>query len=179
MSAGAFRPGDILRSRKGLTVEIENTDAEGRLVLADALAFADEAEPELIVSMATLTGAARVALGPDIVPFYTRSDSLATCLENASVSVRDPIWRMPLWPPYEKMIEPEDADLVNANALGGAGSVTAAMFLARFVTKDRRFSAFRFVRMAGRARPRVVLKAALARPPGQYLRRFPKFCRCE
>ena len=142
VSAGAFRPGDILRSRKGLTVEIANTDAEGRLVLADALAYADESEPELTVSMATLTGAARVALGPDIAPFYTGSDLLAARLEKASASVSDPIWRMPLWPPYEQMIEPGIADLANATDTGFAGSVTAAMFLARFATRARRFLHF-------------------------------------
>ena len=142
VSAGAFRPGDILRSRKGLTVEIANTDAEGRLVLADALAYSDESEPELIVSMATLTGAARVALGPDIAPFYTNSDALAACLEKASASVSDPVWRMPLWPPYEQMIEPGIADLANAADTGFAGSVTAAMFLARFATRARKFLHF-------------------------------------
>ncbi|MDE0533066.1 MAG: leucyl aminopeptidase family protein [Albidovulum sp.] len=142
VSAGAFRPGDILRSRKGLTVEIANTDAEGRLVLADAIAYADESDTDLIVSMATLTGAARVALGPDIVPFYTSSDVLAACLEKASALVSDPIWRMPLWPPYEKMIEPGVADLANATDSGLAGSVTAAMFLARFATRTSRFLHF-------------------------------------
>ncbi len=142
VSAGAFRPGDILKSRKGMTVEIANTDAEGRLVLADAIALADESEPDLIISMATLTGAARVALGPDIAPYYTRSDSLAACLEKASVSASDPVWRMPLWPPYEKMIEPEVADLANAAETGFAGSVTAALFLARFSTRAKRFLHF-------------------------------------
>ncbi len=138
----AFRPGDILTSRKGLTVEINNTDAEGRLVLADALALADETAPDLIVSMATLTGAARVAVGPDLAPFYTDSDSDAAALAAAAEAVRDPVWRMPFWDPYESMIEPGIADLDNAPKGGFAGSVTAALFLRRFVTSTPRYMHF-------------------------------------
>ncbi|MFQ5624770.1 MAG: M17 family metallopeptidase [Paracoccaceae bacterium] len=142
ISAGAFRPQDVLRSRRGLTVEVNNTDAEGRLVLADALALADEEEPDLLLCMATLTGAARAALGPDLAPFYCDDEELASDLEDASREVADPLWRMPFWAPYEAMIEPDIADLDNAPKGGFAGSVTAALFLRRFVTDARRFAHF-------------------------------------
>ncbi|HKL69510.1 leucyl aminopeptidase family protein [Salibaculum sp.] len=129
----AFRPGDILTSRKGLTVEINNTDAEGRLVLADALALADEEAPDQIVSFATLTGAARAAVGADIAPFYTTDARMAEALPQAGALVGDPVWQMPFHDPYEAMIEPGIADLDNAPAGGFAGSITAALFLRRFV----------------------------------------------
>jgi len=132
VSATAMRPGDVLTSRKGLTVEINNTDAEGRLVLADALTLAAEAEPALIVDMATLTGAARVALGPDLPPFFTDDEALAADLATAATKVADPIWRLPLWAPYETDIEPAIADLDNAPKTGFAGAITAALFLKRF-----------------------------------------------
>lgn len=134
VSGNAFRPQDILKSRKGLTVEVNNTDAEGRLVLADALALADEERPDLVVSMATLTGAARVAVGPDLAPFYCDDDARAHALALAAARVADPVWRMPFWDPYESMIEPGIADLDNAPSGGMAGSITAALFLRRFVT---------------------------------------------
>ncbi len=137
VAGNAFRPGDILTSRKGLTVEINNTDAEGRLVLADALALADEDEPDLVISMATLTGAARVAVGPDIAPFYTDDDRAAQALSAAAAKVADPVWRMPFHEPYEAMIEPGIADLDNAPSGGFAGSITAALFLRRFVSTSR------------------------------------------
>lgn len=133
VSAGAMRPGDILASRKGLSVEVNNTDAEGRLVLADALTLADEEKPDYMFCLATLTGAARVAMGPDIVPYYTDDDSLSHSLGRAGKKVGDPVWRMPLWAPYEKLIEPGIADLDNAPSGGQAGSITAALFLRRFV----------------------------------------------
>ncbi|SLN62616.1 Peptidase B [Falsiruegeria litorea R37] len=133
VAGNAFRPGDILTSRKGLTVEINNTDAEGRLVLADALALADEEAPDLIISMATLTGAARVAVGPDLAPFYTDDDGTAQALADAATKAADPVWRMPFHDPYEAMIEPTYADLDNAPSGGFAGSITAALFLRRFV----------------------------------------------
>ena len=142
VAGDAFRPGDILTSRKGLTVEINNTDAEGRLVLADALALADEDEPDLIISMATLTGAARVAVGPDLAPFYATQDADAARLAEAADRVRDPVWRLPLWAPYEAMIEPGIADLDNAPKGGFAGSITAALFLNRFVTTCPRYLHF-------------------------------------
>lgn len=134
IGGNAFRPQDILTSRKGLTVEINNTDAEGRLVLADALAYADEDRPDQIISMATLTGAARVAVGPDIAPFFTDDDNMASALTTASRTVADPVWRMPFHDPYELMIEPGVADLDNAPKGGFAGATTAALFLRRFVS---------------------------------------------
>ncbi|XDA98553.1 leucyl aminopeptidase family protein [Sulfitobacter sp. LCG007] len=137
ISGNAFRPQDVLTSRKGLTVEINNTDAEGRLVLADALALADEEKPDLIVSMATLTGAARVAVGPDLAPYYCDDTGFVDALERAARTVWDPVWRMPFHAPYEKMIEPAIADLDNAPSGGFAGSITAALFLRRFVTQSR------------------------------------------
>ncbi len=139
ISGPAMRPGDILPSRKGLTVEVNNTDAEGRLVLADALALADEEVPDLIVSLATLTGAARVALGPDVPPFFTDDDALAADLAAASAAVADPLWRLPFWDPYEPLIEPGIADLDNAPSGGMAGAITAALFLRRFVTASPRY----------------------------------------
>ena len=142
VSGNAFRPGDILRSRKGLTVEINNTDAEGRLVLADALALADEDSPDLLLCMATLTGAARVALGPDVPPFFTDDENLAAMLAEASDRVRDPIWRLPFWEPYEALIEPGIADLDNAPSGGMAGAITAALFLRRFVENAGSFAHF-------------------------------------
>ncbi|MBM1815777.1 leucyl aminopeptidase family protein [Pseudosulfitobacter pseudonitzschiae] len=142
VAGNAFRPQDILTSRKGLTVEINNTDAEGRLVLADALALADEGKPDLIVSMATLTGAARVAVGPDLAPYYVDDLSLVTALEQAAEAVSDPVWRMPFHAPYEAMIEPGIADLDNAPKGGFAGSITAALFLRRFVTDTPRYMHF-------------------------------------
>ncbi|MGS4946358.1 leucyl aminopeptidase family protein [Meridianimarinicoccus sp. RP-17] len=142
VGGASFRPGDILRSRKGLSVEINNTDAEGRLVLADALALADETPPDLLVSMATLTGAARVAVGPDIAPFFTHDDGLAQALAAAAPGAFDPVWRLPLHAPYEPMIEPGIADLDNAPGGGFAGAITAALFLNRFVTATPRYAHF-------------------------------------
>ncbi len=134
VSSNAFRPQDILTSRKGLTVEINNTDAEGRLVLADALALADEEKPDQIISMATLTGAARVAVGPDLAPYFSDDANFVSALEASATSVADPVWRLPFHDPYESMIEPAVADLDNAPAGGFAGCITAALFLRRFVT---------------------------------------------
>lgn len=134
VSANSFRPQDILTSRKGLTVEINNTDAEGRLVLADALALADEETPDQIISMATLTGAARVAVGPDLAPYFSDDAGFVSALEASAAQVADPVWRMPFHTPYEPMIEPGIADLDNAPSGGFAGCITAALFLRRFVT---------------------------------------------
>jgi leucyl aminopeptidase len=142
VSGNAMRPQDILKSRKGLTVEINNTDAEGRLVLADALALADEERPDLLVSMATLTGAARVAVGPDLAPFYCDDDAVAQSLAEAGRAAADPLWRMPFWDGYESLIEPGIADLDNAPSGGMAGSITAALFLRRFVTETPRYVHF-------------------------------------
>jgi leucyl aminopeptidase len=134
ISGASFRPGDVLRSRKGLTVEIGNTDAEGRLILADALALADEEAPELVIDFATLTGAARVALGPDLPPVYGDDDALVADLVRLGLAVDDPVWRLPLWPRYGNMIDGKVADLTNAPAGGLGGSITAALFMRRFVT---------------------------------------------
>ncbi|MEE9388115.1 MAG: leucyl aminopeptidase family protein [Paracoccaceae bacterium] len=142
IGSNAYRPQDILMSRKGLSVEINNTDAEGRLVLADALALADEDTPDLILSMATLTGAARAAVGSDLAPFYATQDADALAITNAGKRVFDPVWQMPFWDPYEEMIEPGIADLDNAPKGGMAGSITAALFLRRFVTDTPRYVHF-------------------------------------
>jgi len=133
ISGSAFRPRDVYRSRKGLSVEIGNTDAEGRLILADAIALADEDAPDLIADMATLTGAARVALGTEIPPFYTDDDALAAALADCAKSENDPLWRMPLWRPYEALLESKVADLNNVASGNFGGSITAALFLRRFV----------------------------------------------
>lgn len=132
VSGDSFRPQDILTSRKGLTVEINNTDAEGRLVLADALALAAEDAPDLLISMATLTGAARVAVGHDLAPFFTTDPRMAAVLPEAAAKVADPVWQLPFWEPYEAMIEPGIADLDNAPKGGFGGAITAALFLRRF-----------------------------------------------
>jgi leucyl aminopeptidase len=142
IAGNAFRPGDVLVSRKGITVEIGNTDAEGRLVLADALALADDDEPQLLIDMATLTGAARVALGPDLPPFYTGDEALASDLATASVAVEDPLWRMPLWRPYDAKLSSKIADINNVTSDGFAGSITAALFLKRFVEKTAAWAHF-------------------------------------
>ncbi len=136
ISADAFRPGDVLKSRKGLTVEIGNTDAEGRLVLGDALAKAGEAKPELIVDFATLTGAARVALGPDLPPLFANDDSLAEAMLAGGTERDDPLWRMPLWDGYAELLETDIADLGNAGSSPFAGAITAALFLKRFVPDE-------------------------------------------
>jgi leucyl aminopeptidase len=133
ISAASFRPRDIYTSRKGITVEIGNTDAEGRLVLADALALADEDKPDLIADFATLTGAARVALGPDVPPFFTDDDALADELTASAARENDPLWRLPLWRPYEAMLESKVADINNVGGSQG-GAITAALFMRRFVT---------------------------------------------
>ena len=142
ISSNSFRPQDILISRKGMSVEINHTDAEGRLILADALSLADEDKPDLLICNATLTGAARVALGPDMPPFFTDDDELADQIQKASIENVDPLWRMPFWAPYESFIEPEVADLDNAPKGGFAGAITAALFLRRFVEKSKYFVHF-------------------------------------
>jgi leucyl aminopeptidase len=142
ISATAFRPGDVLKSRKGLTVEIGNTDAEGRLILADALALADEEAPALMFDFATLTGAARVALGPDLPPFYTDDEALAADIARFSNETADPVWRLPLWRPYESMLDGKISDLNNLPSSPFAGSITAALFLKRFVAKTSAWAHF-------------------------------------
>ena len=133
VSGDAMRPGDVLASRKGLTIEVGNTDAEGRLILADALARAAELKPALTIDLATLTGAARVALGPEVPPFYTDDENLAADIAAASSRTEDPVWRMPLWQGYETAIDSDLADVCNdADPWAQAGSITAALFLKRF-----------------------------------------------
>jgi leucyl aminopeptidase len=133
VAGNAFRPGDILKSRKGLTVEIDNTDAEGRLVLADAITKAGEGEPAIIIDFATLTGAARTALGPDLPAMFSNDHGLADELNKASVAVHDPVWRLPLWSGYDDMLKSDVADCVNSAEGGMAGAITAALFLRKFV----------------------------------------------
>jgi leucyl aminopeptidase len=136
IAGDAFRPGDILTARNGLTVEIDNTDAEGRLVLADAITKAGEGKPELIIDFATLTGAARVALGPDLPALFANDHGLASEINQASVSVDDPVWRLPLWSGYDDMLKSDVADTVNSAEGGLAGAITAALFLRKFVPAD-------------------------------------------
>jgi leucyl aminopeptidase len=133
ISANAYRPSDVLPSRMGASIEIDNTDAEGRLILADALTRAIEDQPELLIDFATLTGAARVALGPELAPYYTKSDSWAQKLENAARCENDPIWRMPLWDGYDALLDSDIADICHTASSPMAGSITAALFLQRFV----------------------------------------------
>jgi leucyl aminopeptidase len=157
IAGDAFRPGDVFKSRKGLTVEIGNTDAEGRLILCDALALADEEAPELLIDMATLTGAARVALGPDLPPFYTDDDGVAADIATHAQLCNDPLWRMPLWRAYNQMIDTGIADVNNAGQGGFAGSITAALFLRRFVEKAKahvHFDIFAWVPTAKPGRPK-------------------------
>jgi leucyl aminopeptidase len=158
VSGSAFRPLDVYPSRKGLTVEIGNTDAEGRLVLADALALADEEEPDLLIDMGTLTGAARVALGPDLPPFYTQDETLAADIERFAASERDPLWRMPLWAPYDSLLDSKVADLNNVSSGSFAGSITCALFLQRFVSKAKAWAHFDVYAWTPSAKP--------ARPEG-------------
>lgn len=137
IAGNAYRPGDIVRTRKGLTIEIGNTDAEGRVVLCDALAYAVEGQPDLIVDLATLTGAARVALGPELPALFTRDLGLGRALVDIGLIERDPLWHMPLWQPYQLMIETPIADVSNSGNSPQAGAITAALFLDRFVPNDQ------------------------------------------
>jgi leucyl aminopeptidase len=153
ISSNAFRPGDVIRSRRGLTVEVGNTDAEGRLVLADAMALADEESPDLMVTMATLTGAARVALGPELPAYYCDDPAFVSGLEEAAAEVRDPVWRMPLWKPYDEWLTSKVADLNNIAGNSYAGSIVAALFLRRFVTAAAAFAHFDIFAWNPTARP--------------------------
>ena len=153
ISSNSFRPGDVLHSRKGLTVEIGNTDAEGRLILADALALADEEAPDLLVDMATLTGAARVALGPDLPPLYANDDAVAADIIAAGQAAEDPLWHMPLWPAYDSQLSSKIADLNNTGTGGHSGSVIAALFLRRFVSKAKAWAHLDILAWAPEARP--------------------------
>ena len=154
IAGSSFRPRDIYTSRKGITVEIGNTDAEGRLILADALALADEDKPALIFDFATLTGAARVALGPDVPAFFTDDDRLADELMRAATAENDPLWRLPLWRPYESMLESKVADINNVGGSQG-GAITAALFMRRFVAAESwvHFDLFAWTSSAKAGRP--------------------------
>jgi leucyl aminopeptidase len=134
ISGDAMRPGDVVATRKGLNVEIDNTDAEGRLILADALAFASEFKPDLMLDFATLTGAARVALGPDLAPLFTDDEALAADLARASADVFDPLWRLPLWDAYDADMDTAIADLKNTGDSSFAGAIYGGLFLRRFAS---------------------------------------------
>jgi leucyl aminopeptidase len=136
VAGNAYRPGDVIPTRKGLSVEIGNTDAEGRVILSDALAYASEQNPDLVIDMATLTGAARIALGPDLPPLFSNRDDVAEGIRQAGLYVEDPLWTMPLHQPYNKMIESPIADLNNAAPSPFGGCITAALFLEHFVDKE-------------------------------------------
>jgi len=153
VSGTAMRPGDVFTSRKGLTVEIGNTDAEGRLILADALADADDAKPELLIDIATLTGAARAATGMELPPFFTDDDQLALDLMRVGGATQDPLWRLPLWRGYEDTITSRVADLNNNPNYGYAGAITAALFLNRFVEKTKSWAHLDIPAWIDRAKP--------------------------
>ena len=153
IAGNAFRPGDVLPSRKGLTVEIGNTDAEGRLILADALALADEEDPDLIIDMATLTGAARVALGPDLPPVYARDEAFAKTVVDHGMAIDDPLWPMPLWNGYDKLLTSKIADVNHISTGGLAGSITAALFLNRFVKPQTEWMHFDIFAWSPEPRP--------------------------
>ncbi|HNR92064.1 MAG TPA: leucyl aminopeptidase family protein, partial [Dokdonella sp.] len=133
VSGDAFRPGEVIRTRAGYMIEIDNTDAEGRLVLCDALAWAGEQKPDLVVDFATLTGAARVALGPELPALFCNRDEIAEAMLEAARATQDPLWRLPLWRPYLSMLDSHVADLANSGASRHAGAITAALYLERFV----------------------------------------------
>jgi len=153
VSGDAFRPLDIIKTRAGLTVEIGNTDAEGRLILCDALAEAETEKPDLLLDFATLTGAARTALGPDLPALFSRHDDLAETLTKAGIEQQDPVWRMPLWKPYRKMLDSKIADINNASDSPFAGAITAALFLADFVSPETRWAHFDLYAWNPSARP--------------------------
>lgn len=153
VSGAAFRPGDIFRSRAGTTIEIGNTDAEGRLILCDALTLADEEKPDLLIDFATLTGAARVALGPDLPPFFTEDEALAEAIARVGRLENDPVWRLPLWKPYRPMLDSKSADINNVSQGGFAGAITAAIFLKEFVRNTPHYAHFDIYGWTPSARP--------------------------
>lgn len=169
VAGNAFRPGDVLQSRKGLTVEIGNTDAEGRLVLGDALAEADTEQPDLLIDFATLTGAARVALGPELPPFYTKDDALAAEIAAAGDEANDHVWRLPLWPGYDGWLDSKIADVNHISDGPFAGSITAALFLNRFVTATERYVHFDIYGWNAKPRPGRPVGGELQAARGLYL----------
>jgi leucyl aminopeptidase len=177
VAGNAYRPGDIVKSRKGEFIEIDNTDAEGRLILADALARAAEGKPELIVDFATLTGAARTALGPDLPATFVNDDDLADDLEARAREVDDPIWRMPLWDPYDEHLKSDIADLANTSGNAMAGAIYAALFLRRFVPDGTRWAHLDTYAWRDQAKPgrpkggdALGLRAVFAMLEGRYRR---------
>ncbi len=180
IAGNAFRPGDVLQTRAGVSVEIGNTDAEGRLILADALTLAQEDAPDLLLDFATLTGAARVALGPDLPALYSHDDALAADLVAAGVAAGDPLWRMPLWAPYAEMLKSTVADLDNSGESGFAGSITAALFLDRFVRAGQRWAhldLFAWNPVARPGRPKGGAATGMAAAWGLLRERFPPLAR--
>ncbi|MFT6659774.1 MAG: leucyl aminopeptidase [Maritalea sp.] len=153
ISGNAFRPGDILPSRNGMTVEIGNTDAEGRLVLADALALADEESPEIIIDMATLTGAARVAVGTELAALFSNDDTFANEIMAEGIPASDPLWRLPLWDNYDENLVSPIADVNHISAGGFGGAITAALFLRRFVKNAKSWSHMDMMAWAEKPRP--------------------------
>ncbi|CAO3355737.1 leucyl aminopeptidase family protein [Azospirillum palustre] len=153
VAGDSFKPQDVLKTRKGLTIEVGNTDAEGRLILCDALAEADSEKPELLIDFATLTGAARVALGPDLPALMSNNDALANDLTEAGTAEDDPMWRLPLWAPYRKGLDSKVADINNVTANGFAGAITAGLFLQEFVSKETPWAHLDTYAWNGSARP--------------------------
>ena len=153
VAGNAFRPGDVVRSRQGTTVEIDNTDAEGRLILCDALSYACEHRPDLIIDFATLTGAARIALGTELPALFCNNDELATGLLAGGQRVADPVWRMPLHAPYKNLLDSKIADLVNSPASGFGGAITAALFLQNFISDGTPWAHYDLMAWNNRARP--------------------------
>jgi leucyl aminopeptidase len=153
IAGNAFRPGDVLGTRKGLTVEVGNTDAEGRLILCDALALADEEQPDLLIDTATLTGAARVALGPELPALYSNDDSAAEELLRAGAAESDPLWRLPLWTGYDDELSSKIADVNNVSTSGFSGSIIAGLFLRRFVSNARTWLHIDLYAWNGKERP--------------------------
>jgi leucyl aminopeptidase len=153
IAGNAFRPGDVLGTRKGLTVEVGNTDAEGRLILCDALALADEDKPDLLIDMATLTGAARVALGPELPALFSPDDAAVDALLRTGIAESDPLWRLPLWAPYDEELSSKIADLNNVSPSGFSGAIFGALFLKRFVADARTWMHIDLYAWNGKERP--------------------------
>ena len=153
VSGNAYRPSDVIKTRKGITVEVGNTDAEGRLVMCDAIAAADFEKPDMIIDFATLTGAARVALGTDLPAMFTNTDELAVELETAGADVDDAVWRLPLWNPYRGLLKSEVADINNVSEGGFGGAITAALYLQEFVSDGTPWAHFDIMAWNTRARP--------------------------
>ena len=153
ISGNAYRPGDVLETRKGLTIEVDNTDAEGRIVLSDALTEGGADEPDLMVDFATLTGAARIALGTDLPAMFSNDESVADGIAHAGRDVRDEVWRMPLHAPYRELIESKVADLANAGSQPYGGAITAALFLQAFVPDETPWAHFDLMAWTARAKP--------------------------